>query len=123
MARKSKGPGVPGPSGPEQSQSLVVRPQMESGEDTPRYYVNNIEVNSMLHDFVLTMGRVPGRLSREMIEKAKTTGVVSFSADLQVIIPPTLVVGLIRALSIQRDMYEKQHKITLINSSQGAPNE
>ena len=54
----------------------------------------------MLHDFVLTMGRVPGRLSREMIEKAKTTGVVSFSADLQVIIPPTLVVGLIRALSI-----------------------
>lgn len=106
-----------------QPETINLRPQMHVGEDIPQYYINHVEVNSIVHDFVLSMGRLPGRLSPEVLEAAKKSGVVSFPAELQVLVPPTLIVGLIKALTFQKELYEKQNDVTLIDTAKGTPYE
>lgn len=92
---------------------IQLRPSLEVSDDTPQYYVNHAEINSTVHEFVISAGRLPGRLTQAQIEMVRATSVLPTPADVQLLIPPTLIVGLIRALQTQKDVYEAQYGITL----------
>ena len=114
MARKSKALKSTGQSknAPEVKQ-LRIKPKVETGPDTPQYYVNHIEVNAGPYEFALSLGRIPARLSDEQMAVAVSTSVISVPADLQVLVPARLISGFIRALTAQKLVYEKIHGIVL----------
>jgi hypothetical protein len=43
----------------------------------------------------------------------KTTGVLGWPAEITINFPPTLIAGLIRALTAQKEAYEKETNIQL----------
>jgi hypothetical protein len=81
--------------------------RLEPLESASVYYVNYIEVANSPQDFSLICGRLPGKLSAEKTEEAKKLGVLVIEPEVQLIIPITLVPGLIKALTIQKEKYEK----------------
>lgn len=81
--------------------------RLEPLENTSVYYVNYIEIANSPQDFSIICGRLPGKLSHDKMEQAKKLGALVIEPEVQLIIPTTLVPGLIRALTIQKEKYEK----------------
>ncbi len=50
---------------------------------------------------------MPAKLSPDAIKEAQETGTVHFSPLLYLTVPPTLVPGIIEALTLQKEAYEK----------------
>jgi len=91
----------------------VTAIRMEPLESASTYYVNHIEIGSSAHDFSLICGRLPGKLSAEQFEDIREGGALVVEPEVQIIIPATLVLGLIKALTIQKDTYEKTYGVKL----------
>jgi hypothetical protein len=87
---------------------LRVRVVVEPGEGTPVFYINYAEVGHTANDFALLGARVPAKPTRDQIEQAKSSGVLPVEADVLLVIPPTVIPGLIRALSGQQAKYEEE---------------
>lgn len=88
------------PVGPLAAQiKLDVRP------DTPFYYVNYMGVTHSVYDFTISVARLPSQLSSEQQQSAEKGGPVVVEATLQLIVPPMLIDGLIRALVDQKQKY------------------
>jgi hypothetical protein len=100
----------PSPS-PEMFTIPVIK--LEPLESASTYYVNHIEVGSSGLDFSLIGGRLPGKLSTDQINEIKNDGAFVVEPDVQIVIPTTLIVGLIRALTMQKEHFEKIHDIQL----------
>ena len=92
---------------------LLLRPVLDITSDTPQYYVYHAEVNFTVHEFTLSLGRMAARIRPEQAATFRESGVMPIPADLQILIPPSLVPGLMRALSSSRDQYEKQFGVEL----------
>jgi len=88
---------------------LSVKIQVDPKPDTPSYYVNYIAVSHSEYDFTVMALRVPTQLTREQTELAKKGSAVPVEPILQLIVPPRLIDGVIRALSIQKEKYEQEH--------------
>ena len=73
---------------------------------TPTFYGNYAEISQTQHDIGLTFVQMPIRLSDADRRDVATTGQIQVEQNVQVIIPSTLLPGLIRALTIQRENYE-----------------
>ena len=58
-------------------------------------------------DFSLIFATLPPKLNPSKLDEARTTGTIPISAQLTVNFPPTLLPGLIRALTAQKELYEK----------------
>jgi hypothetical protein len=86
---------------------------LEPLENASTFYVNHIEVGSTAHDFSLICGRLPGKLSLDQLEEVKDGGALVVEPEVQVVIPATLVIGLIEALTTQKDNYEKTYGVKL----------
>ena len=78
-----------------------------SSRGCPNYYANYAEVSHTSHDFGIAFVELPARLSADEKQVAITSGEITADPIAQIVIPATLVPGLIRALKIQRDKYEK----------------
>lgn len=76
-------------------------------DDTMAYYINFAEVGCSPNEFSIAAARIPTTLTPDKFEAAKKAGSLVFNADVQLIIPPTVIPGLIRALTMQKDNYEK----------------
>lgn len=87
--------------------------RLEPLESASVYYINFIEVANSPQDFSLICGRLPVKLSQSKIEEVKTVGALVIEPEVQLIIPTALVPGLIRALTVQKEMYEKLYGIQI----------
>ena len=76
--------------------------------DTAFYYVNYMTVSHTPYDFNINVTRIPSSLTPEQIEVARKGQPVPVEATLQLVVPPPVVKGLIRALTDQVQKYEKK---------------
>lgn len=92
---------------------MVVKPVLEVSEGTPAVYSNFIEVTSTPWDFALVIGRVPPKGGPDKLAQMRETGLLTVPAEMTINLPATIIPGLIRALSIQRELFEKRTGIEL----------
>jgi hypothetical protein len=87
--------------------------RLEPSESTSVYYVNHIEVATTPQDFNVICGRLPGKISATKLEEIKEANALVIEPDVQIVIPVTLVPGLIRILTVQKELYEKIYGIQI----------
>jgi hypothetical protein len=87
-------------------ESVSVSIALETTRDTPIYYANHAEVAAARHEFALAFARLPSKPSRAEVAELKAVGQLVWDTDIQIIIPPTLINGLIRALKMSKENYE-----------------
>ena len=101
MARKKKtAKGAPAPL----TAPVALKVSLESSSD--QIYANYAEVTAAQHEFQISFALVPTRPSAEKIEAIKSGSPLFVDAIVQVMLPPTIVPGLIRALTITKEQYE-----------------
>lgn len=109
MARRTRaratGPKTPAP---QQSELVTTSVTTQIAEDTFTYYANYAEVACVPHDFAIMFARMPAKLPPEKMDEAKA-GNVTLTCDVQIILPITLIDGLIRALTTQKAVYEQRY--------------
>jgi hypothetical protein len=81
--------------------------RLEPLENASVYYVNYIEVAHSTQDFSLICARIPSKFTYDEIKEANNVGALVVEPEVQVIVPTTLIPGLIRALTTQKENYEK----------------
>lgn len=89
--------------------SISIKILPDPKPDTPAYYINYASVSHSQYDFLLSVLRTPSQLTHEQTELAKKGNPVLVEPILQLIIPPRLIDGLIKALNIQKEKYEQEH--------------
>jgi hypothetical protein len=87
--------------------------RLEPIESAAVFYVNYIEVGNSPQDFSLWCGRMPSKLTPAKIEEIESIGALVIEPDVQLIIPTTLVPGLIKALITAKENYEKLFGVQL----------
>lgn len=85
---------------------LTLRVIVEPNDNTAMYYANYIEVAHSIHEFALNIVRVPTKLSSETLKQATATKELLVSPEIQILLPPTIIAGLIEALQKQKTAYE-----------------
>jgi hypothetical protein len=95
--------------------------ELEVPEGTPRYYSNYIEVTQTRWDFSLIFATLPSKPPAAKITEMQATGVLRLPADAAINFPPTIMAGLIRALNMQKEAYEKQNKVELKEETTDEP--
>lgn len=85
----------------------VISIGVEASEDTPNYYVNYIEVSHGPHDFCMSAARIPTKLNSQQMAKAAADEKLTVDAMMQIVIPTSIVKGLIDALQKQVAKYEE----------------
>jgi hypothetical protein len=88
-------------------QELTGQVRLDAKSDTPSYYVNYIGVSHTAYDFTLSVTKIPSPLPQELIDVVKSGKPMSLEPILQLVIPPLLVDGLIKALRDQKERYAK----------------
>ena len=108
----SKGNGSP------PAKAVGVRVSVEIPDGTPAYYTNYMEVSHTKWDFSLIITRVPAKIDKAKLAEIQASGgVLPLPADVTINFPTTLMAGLIRALNMQKEAYEKETKTELKESS------
>ena len=103
-ARKRAGKG-----GSQQgADGTTVKVSLEPSIDTVPIYSNHIEVGHTRHEFTILIGRVPGKMPAETFASAAASGQLLLEPDATVLVPPTLVPGLIKALEAQLHTWEEK---------------
>jgi hypothetical protein len=88
-------------------QELTAHVRLDVKPDTPSYYVNYMGVSHTAYDFTLSATKIPSPLTPEQTELAKSGKQIPLEPVVQLIVPPLLVDGLIKALTDQKEKYEK----------------
>jgi hypothetical protein len=68
-------------------------------------YSNYAEVSSALHEFQILFALVPTKPNAEQISEMRA-GSLKLDAQVQILLPPTIIPGLIRALMTTKEQYE-----------------
>jgi hypothetical protein len=89
-----------------QVQESTAKVRIDVKSDTPSYYVNFIGVSHTAYDVTLSAIKIPSPLTPEQAEAAKN-GEIPLEPILQLVVPPLLVDGLIKALTDQKEKHEK----------------
>lgn len=84
----------------------TLRIQVEAPSDLPFHYANYIGVSHSKNEFALSIARIPTLFNSARLKEIKDKGVLDIEPDLQIVIPTTVIRGLIRALEIQLGLYE-----------------
>jgi uncharacterized protein DUF3467 len=85
-----------------------VQPRLDPTPETPFYYSNYMSVTHTEYEFTLNVGRIPANLTTEQIEAVKKGQPVSLEPILQLLVPPSVIKGLISALTDQVKTYEER---------------
>lgn len=101
----------PDPGAPQNQ--LSARVVFNLSDETATYYVNAVEVGQSFYEFALLFGKVPAKLPATQLEAVRSSKQLELVAALQILIPPTLIPGLIYALSVERRKYEELHGVKL----------
>jgi hypothetical protein len=103
------------------SPSMVPNAQVKllPTPETPFYYVNYILVSHLAYDFTLSVVKLPSLISPEQVATVKSGQPIVMEPTLQLVIPPSLIKGLIFALTEQVRKYEEQYKVTIHDFNKG----
>jgi hypothetical protein len=99
----------PDPKTAQVVEQVTARVIFDVSEDIATYYVNHAEVAQSKHEFAIFWGRAPTKVSTQQLTLVKQTGEIHIEPLVQIIVPPTLVQGLIDALGKQKQRYEQAH--------------
>ena len=99
-----------------EEEKLTVQVKIVARPDTPSYYVNYIGVSHTPYEFTLSVTKVPSPVSEEQMELVKAGKPLPLEAILQLVVPPLLVDGLIKALADQKQKYEETLKQQVKNN-------
>lgn len=99
----------------------AVQVIIEPSDDTPTYYINHAEIAHNVHDFTVSAVRVPAKFTAAQRSGIQSDKRLVLDSLLHVVMPASLVPGMIRALQRQRELYEKQFGI-MKDEEQNAPN-
>lgn len=80
---------------PEAVQARLI---VDTIQEVPTYYVNHAEVAAGPHEFAVWFTRLPTRPSRGDLEIIKETGEYMVEPEVQLLMPHSLIDGLIKAL-------------------------
>jgi hypothetical protein len=117
MAKAKRAGGTP-------VEALAVKVVVRPVEHLETFYINYAEVGHSPHEFYILGGKLPIKPSRAEIEAAAETKELQIDATVQLMLPPTMISGLIRALTEQRAKYEKMiGPITDTSKAQGLDKE
>ena len=94
---------------PKDKGIISTRLVFDISDEIPSYYINYIEVAQTEHEFSLYSVQVPGKPTAEQVATARESGEIHMEPLFQMILPPTIIRGLISAFESQLDLYEKQH--------------
>jgi hypothetical protein len=89
---------------PEQVELRIV---IDPNDAAPVYYVNFMEVANTPSDFSLLCVRLPPKLSDEKRREVMVKKEFHAEPDVILTFPTSIVPGLIRALTTQKENYEK----------------
>jgi hypothetical protein len=68
-------------------------------------YANYAEVSASQHEFQISFALTPSKPSPQALEEAKS-GSIHLDTIVQILLPATLIPGLIKALTTTKDQYE-----------------
>ena len=108
MARKLKKTAA-NTKGTKAGTAVTVTAVMGASADLPFYYVNHIEISHSHYEFALTAGRAPAKLTEHNLREINEFHRLTIEPVIQLLIPPTVIPALIRALTIQQESYETTH--------------
>lgn len=98
-------------AGSDQAEAKIsVSVSMQVGDETLTYYANIAEIAPLQHDFAMLFGRLPAKLPPDKQQEAKA-GTVTLTSDVQILIPATLIDGVMRALATAKAIYEKNYGV------------
>lgn len=86
--------------------SVPVQLVIDLAPDTPSYYANHVEIAVNKHEISLRIAKIPTKPGRAEMAAAEATGELIIDAEMEILIPPTLIKGLIAALETSRQNYE-----------------
>jgi hypothetical protein len=79
---------------------------LEMTDDAPVFYVNHAEITHTQHDFSIAWARVAAKLPTAKRAEAIEAGRVLVEPSVVLVVPPTMIQGLIDALQRQQTSYE-----------------
>lgn len=88
-----------------------VKVSLEPSLETLPIYANHVEVGHTRHEFTVLAGRVPGKMPAQRFRLAQESGTLQLEPDVTILLAPTLVPGLIRALQIQLEKWEGKYGV------------
>jgi hypothetical protein len=108
MAQRTRARTGPPPKSAEPEAEIRLSLATQVGEETFTYYANHAEIASTPHEFALLFARMPAKLPPEKLEEA-SGGTLTLTSDVQILIPATLIPGLIRALNTHKAVHEQRY--------------
>jgi hypothetical protein len=91
----------------QHSKELTAHVRLDVKPDTPSYYVNFIAVSHTAYDITLSATKIPSPFTQEQVELAQSGQQIPVEPIIQLVLPPLLVDGLIKALTDQKAKHEK----------------
>ena len=91
----------------QQAKELNAQIRIDVRSDTPSYYVNFIAVSHTAYDITLSVAKIPSPLTQEQTEFATSGKQIPIEPILQLVIPPLVADGLIKALIDQKARHER----------------
>lgn len=82
-----------------QSQTVEARIVVETTQDVPTFYVNHAEIGAGPHEYAIWMARLPVKPSRDEMLLIQESGEFVVEPEVQILIPHSMVPGLIAALA------------------------
>jgi hypothetical protein len=92
----------------ERETEVGVKIALQPSQDAAVFYANFFEVAHGPHDVTLYGVRVPAKLGRAEVEAARASGELQLQPDFQIVIAPSLVPGLVKALQSQLEKWQKR---------------
>jgi hypothetical protein len=105
MAKKPKRAANPPQATPA---TTIARASLVTTDGTATFYVNNVEIGHSAYDFSVTCAKLPVKFPPAEMARIAETGEAVLEAVVQILLPTSLIPGLIKALTIQKEMYERQ---------------
>ncbi len=91
-----------------ETKPVAAKVVLHPSEDTAQYYINYAEVAVSQNEFSIYGVRIPTKPRPYEVEAIKISGELHLEPEVQIIIPVTVIQGLIDALIRQRDLYTAQ---------------
>jgi hypothetical protein len=88
-------------------ETLTAKVALDFSVDYPTFHANHVDVAHGAYEFSIIFAEFSPRMRPEVREAAKTTGVLAVAPTAQVVLPPELIPGVIRALEAQLEKFQQ----------------
>jgi hypothetical protein len=86
---------------------LTAQVRMDIKPDIPAYYVNFFAVSHTAYDITLSAAKIPSPFTDEQVDLAKKGQQIPVEPVVQIVMSPSLVDNLMKALADQKARHEK----------------